>query len=31
MVPLKAAVRRAEGLELGDVVTIHLTVEKPAF
>ena len=27
LVPIKTAVRRAEGLELGDVVTIRLTVE----
>lgn len=26
VVPLRAAVRRAEGLEVGDVVTLHLTV-----
>jgi hypothetical protein len=26
VVPLKAAVRRAEGVELGDVVTLRLTV-----
>jgi hypothetical protein len=26
-VPIKTAVRRAEGLELGDVVTIRLNVE----
>ncbi|HEY4569901.1 MAG TPA: DUF1905 domain-containing protein, partial [Kribbella sp.] len=27
VVPLKTAVRRAEGLDLGDVVTIRLTVD----
>jgi Domain of unknown function (DUF1905) len=27
LVPIKTAVRRAEGLELGDVVTIRLNVE----
>ena len=27
VVPLKAAVRRAEGLDVGDVVTIRLTVD----
>lgn len=27
LVPVKAAVRRAEGLELGDEVTVHLTVD----
>lgn len=26
IVPIKTAVRRAEGLELGDVVTLHLDV-----
>lgn len=26
LVPLKAAVRRAEGVELGDVVTVHVEV-----
>lgn len=27
VVPLKTAVRRAEGLDLGDVVTVRLTVD----
>lgn len=27
IVPLKAAVRRAEGLDVGDVVTVHLAVD----
>ena len=27
LVPVKDAVRRAEGLELGDVVTVHLTID----
>ncbi len=30
LVPVKAAVRRAEGLAEGDVVTVHLTVTPPA-
>ena len=29
VVPLKDAVRRAEGIELGDVVTVELTVRLP--
>src|SRR5689334_14823061 len=28
VVPVKAHVRRAEGLELGDLVTVHLDVEE---
>jgi len=27
LVPIKTAVRRAEGLELGEPVTVHLTVD----
>ena len=27
LVPVKDAVRRAEGLDLGDVVTVHLTID----
>ncbi|MDT5028794.1 MAG: hypothetical protein QOE61_5220 [Micromonosporaceae bacterium] len=27
IVPVKALVRKAEGLEVGDVVTVHLTVD----
>jgi hypothetical protein len=27
LVPLKTSVRRAEGIELGDVVTVHLHVD----
>jgi hypothetical protein len=27
VVPVKTWVRKAEGLELGDVVTVHLTVD----
>lgn len=27
VVPVKAAVRKAEGLDVGDVVTVHLTVD----